>query len=159
FVGSTLIATVTSPPYTIVWSDVKTGDYMLTAMATDDLGATATSQPVHVSVQNPSADVAIVQNGNDPEIAKMEQYLFELGLTYHVFNREELTSQVIRNFSLIIWDDLGVTSEHLTEREVSIFHEAFVAEIPLYFIGENLASVSQQLTEPARSQWVGLTHL
>src|SRR5713226_474374 len=44
---------VVSPinPFHIVWNNVSAGDYVLTAVATDDGGATATSDPVKITVQ------------------------------------------------------------------------------------------------------------
>jgi len=43
--GTTLIGTATTAPYTITWSSVPVGSYSLTAKATDNKGATATSTP------------------------------------------------------------------------------------------------------------------
>src|SRR5260370_7511686 len=44
---------VVSPinPFHIIWNNVSAGDYVLTAVATDDGGAMATSDPVKISVQ------------------------------------------------------------------------------------------------------------
>src|SRR5262249_43611422 len=43
FAGTTLIGTDTTSPYSIVWANVPSGTYSLTAKATDSTGATATS--------------------------------------------------------------------------------------------------------------------
>lgn len=48
--GEALITTVTTPPYTFTWSGVPLGAYSLTAVATDNLGAIATSAQVNVTV-------------------------------------------------------------------------------------------------------------
>lgn len=48
--GTTLIATLSAAPYTYNWTDVPAGDYVLTAKATDDRGATTTSAPVNITV-------------------------------------------------------------------------------------------------------------
>jgi chitinase len=50
FHGATLIGTDTSAPYALTWSNVAAGNYSLTARATDNDGATATSAAVNVSV-------------------------------------------------------------------------------------------------------------
>lgn len=50
FSGSTRLATVTTAPYAYTWSDVPTGSYSLTAKATDNLGATATSAAASITV-------------------------------------------------------------------------------------------------------------
>ena len=48
--GAALIGTATSAPYGAAWSNVAAGTYTLTAKATDDLGGTATSPPVTITV-------------------------------------------------------------------------------------------------------------
>ncbi|HEY0172750.1 MAG TPA: Ig-like domain-containing protein [Pyrinomonadaceae bacterium] len=61
--GSALIATDTAAPYSVSWPSVGAGTYSLTAVATDDRGATATSAasmvvvypPLSVSVVSPTA--------------------------------------------------------------------------------------------------------
>jgi subtilisin family serine protease len=51
--GASLIGTDTLPPYTLTWTNVSIGTYTLTAVATDDLGATTTSGAVTVQVVPP----------------------------------------------------------------------------------------------------------
>ncbi len=48
--GNTLIGTDTTSPYSMTWSDVPAGSYLLTAKATDNLGAFRVSAPVAVGV-------------------------------------------------------------------------------------------------------------
>src|SRR5204862_1935832 len=50
FAGSTLIGTDTTSPYSITWSNVAAGSYSLTAVATDDDGATTTSAARTITV-------------------------------------------------------------------------------------------------------------
>lgn len=50
YAGGWLINTDNTAPYSIQWSNVPTGSYSLTAVATDSAGATTTSSPVAVSV-------------------------------------------------------------------------------------------------------------
>ncbi|MDQ6859879.1 MAG: metallophosphoesterase [Verrucomicrobiota bacterium] len=53
YAGSTLIGSSSAAPWSIVWSNVPTGSYSLTAVASDNLGATATSTAVTISVTSP----------------------------------------------------------------------------------------------------------
>jgi RHS repeat-associated protein len=48
--GATLLATVTQAPYTYAWNNVAAGSYQLTAKATDNLAAVATSAVQTVTV-------------------------------------------------------------------------------------------------------------
>jgi len=50
YLGSTLLATLTSPPYAYTWSGAATGSYSLTAVAIDSSGNSTRSSAVSVSV-------------------------------------------------------------------------------------------------------------
>lgn len=52
YAGTALVGTATSSPYNVTWSNVPLGTYSLTAIATDNNGAVATSPAVSVSVNN-----------------------------------------------------------------------------------------------------------
>jgi hypothetical protein len=52
FAGSTLLGTSASAPYSLTWTGVAAGTYALTAVATDNAGATTTSSPVTVTVSD-----------------------------------------------------------------------------------------------------------
>jgi len=52
--GSTLLGTDTTSPYVFNWTNVAAGSYTLTAVATDNLGATGTSTAVNVTVNPPA---------------------------------------------------------------------------------------------------------
>src|SRR5207237_8815242 len=45
-----VIGTATNPPYTITWTNVATGNYLLTARATDNIGNATTSNPRTIKV-------------------------------------------------------------------------------------------------------------
>ncbi len=50
FAGNTLLATLTTAPYTTVWRNPLPGSYVLAAKATDDRGATRTSTTVPITI-------------------------------------------------------------------------------------------------------------
>ncbi|MFE9426601.1 glycoside hydrolase family 48 protein [Kitasatospora sp. NPDC006697] len=52
--NNTLLGTATTAPYKFNWATVPAGDYSLTAVATDNLGATTTSAPVAIKVAGPT---------------------------------------------------------------------------------------------------------
>jgi len=64
FAGSTLVRTATTAPYTVTWSGVAAGRYTLTAVATDNAGATTTSAARTITVnQRPTVSLTAPANG------------------------------------------------------------------------------------------------
>ncbi|WP_415830623.1 Ig-like domain-containing protein, partial [Gillisia limnaea] len=53
FQGTTKLGEDLSSPYSFTWSDVASGNYSLTAIAIDNLGAATTSALVNISVNAP----------------------------------------------------------------------------------------------------------
>ncbi|WP_210490275.1 Ig-like domain-containing protein [Rufibacter aurantiacus] len=56
FSGTTKLGEAISAPYTVTWTNVMPGTYVLIAKATDNGGLTATSQPITIQVNYPDAD-------------------------------------------------------------------------------------------------------
>lgn len=56
FRGTTSLGVDTSSPYSVTWNGAAAGSYSLTAVATDNLGATGTSAAVSITVQPQSGD-------------------------------------------------------------------------------------------------------
>lgn len=76
FVGSNRIGAASGTPFTIVWSQPPLGTSTITARATDDRGATATSAPLTVSVVPSSGGgTATLQRGVSPATSAWETYL------------------------------------------------------------------------------------
>ena len=57
FNGTTLLATLTSPPYTYTWTNVAAGTYAITAKATDNSAATTTSTAINITVNAVAANI------------------------------------------------------------------------------------------------------
>ena len=60
FADGVSIGVDTTSPYNIVWDAGTLGTYSLTAIATDNLGATGASSPISISITNDSNDVPVV---------------------------------------------------------------------------------------------------
>jgi regulation of enolase protein 1 (concanavalin A-like superfamily) len=58
YAGSTLAGSDTASPFSVTWSNVVAGTYSLSAVATDDRGATTTSAPIAVTGAVPAPPVA-----------------------------------------------------------------------------------------------------
>jgi hypothetical protein len=50
FASGTKIGEATAPPYSMIWSNVSAGNFLLTAQALDSVGANMTSAPVNIAV-------------------------------------------------------------------------------------------------------------
>jgi hypothetical protein len=59
--GTTLLANVTSAPFSYTWGNVSAGSYPLSAVAMDDAGAMATSSVVNLTVTNTEALLTLQQ--------------------------------------------------------------------------------------------------
>ncbi len=59
FANGASIGTSTTSPHALTWSNVAAGSYTLTAVATDNQGATSTSAPVAITVAPPNAPPAV----------------------------------------------------------------------------------------------------
>ena len=66
FAGDSLLAELTTGPFTYFWSDATAGAYALTAVATDDLGAAVRSDTVNIVVNEPGA--VMITSPSDGEI-------------------------------------------------------------------------------------------
>jgi outer membrane protein assembly factor BamB len=63
FAGTNLLGSATTAPYSLTWSNVASGLYTLTAVATDQDGVTGTSGPVHILV-NAAPTVSMISPTN-----------------------------------------------------------------------------------------------
>jgi uncharacterized repeat protein (TIGR01451 family) len=157
-----LIGSAKSEPFAILWSGLTVGTHQLTATAVDDLGATSESAPVGITVRADDGRkrVGIIQGFADPEITKLQSYLSDIDMTSQVFRRDNLNLEILKQFDLVVWDDLsdGVAGKVLPS-EVTLLQDLFKANIPLYFIGSDLARSGAGLSGSARTAWAGLLHL
>lgn len=70
--GATLLGAATNAPFTIHWTGVPAGSYLLRALATDNTGLTTTSAPVNVTVSTSTGTgptLTVVRNGNTVEVS------------------------------------------------------------------------------------------
>ena len=54
YLGTNFLGTATTSPFSFNWNSVPAGTYSLTAIATDNLGATTTSMPVSLTINPPT---------------------------------------------------------------------------------------------------------
>jgi len=73
--GTTLITSLTTPPYSFVWTEVPQGTYALTARGTDNLGGVMTSVALNVTVNAAEAKLYYihVDHLNTPRLVADDQ--------------------------------------------------------------------------------------
>lgn len=151
------------------------GTYTFVARAEDDQGAVTWSSPLRIQTRDLDGEILIVRNRPHPEIEGLEAILADMkvpptysrepGVEYQppvvrVLDQEGLHFDLVRDFRLIIWDDTGRDETGITTNTVDVLDRAWLFGIPLYFIGENLASDTLRLVDSAaRERWTALTHL
>ena len=69
YASTNKIGTATSSPYAFTWTNVNTGSYPLTAVATDNEGGSSTSSVVNVTVTNTPPTVALTIPTNNAAFA------------------------------------------------------------------------------------------
>ncbi|MCI0621892.1 MAG: Ig-like domain-containing protein, partial [Acidobacteria bacterium] len=155
-------AASSSAPYAFTWSDTTKGGHVLKARAVDQAGLIAESAPVRVAVgdaceQGPISRVALLRNVDGPEIETLLDYLFDLGVNAVSIAAAEASFANLSQLDLAIWYDNGALG--LSEREVELFEQLALANIPLYFIGDALLASMPRLGESVGSRWSQLLHL
>ncbi|MSU63714.1 MAG: hypothetical protein EXS31_15160 [Pedosphaera sp.] len=155
------VGAATVEPFAVTWANIVAGTYEITAVATDDRGAKVTSVPVHITVRATDGRrrVAIVQGSADPEITKMQSYLGDMDLISQPFRRDAITFENLKLFDLVIWDDIGAGANTVTAAEVTLLKRLYDAEIPLYFVGSDLARQGTTLAGASRTAWSNLLRL
>src|SRR5438445_739256 len=75
FYGTTLITSLSAPPYSFIWTEVPQGTYALTARVTDNLGGAMTSVAVNVTVNAAEARLYYihVDHLNTPRLVADDQ--------------------------------------------------------------------------------------
>ncbi|MCC7375252.1 MAG: PKD domain-containing protein [Verrucomicrobiales bacterium] len=146
----------------------KEAPVVLVARATDRWGSNTWSAPVEVNFRDLDGDVLIIRNFSDPEITQMKDWLDEIKVPQRVNNdgqlkvrildQEGLYFELVRDFKLIIWNDLGSTTQWITDNDVEVLAQAKASGIPVYLMGDTFASSISHL--PLQStQWQRLTHV
>ena len=103
--------------------------------------------------------IAIVKNFDDSEIANLQSYLLFMGFNSTVFDNDGLTYDLVSGYDLLIWDDLGYQASGLSDSNVSVFNKFYQSGKPLYFIGDDLAYSSINLSQESATVWKNLIHL
>jgi hypothetical protein len=70
YVNAGLLSVDTTAPFEAVWGNVSAGLYELTAVATDDSGATRSSEPVEVTVVNNVAPTGVPESYTVPQFGE-----------------------------------------------------------------------------------------
>ncbi len=153
------------------------GIHRFVARATDNHGAVSWSDPVSVDVRDLTGDILVIRNRAHPEIDCLTNHLSDLDFNIpfppsgsegsgwgnpmvRVLDQEGLHFDLVRDFRVIFWNDTGDDSEGITENDVSVLLQAWRHGIPLYFVGENLATDGARLGDPAsREAWTELIQL
>lgn len=119
--GTVLLGSSTAPPYVFTWNNVSAGSYSLTARATDNGGATATSAAVPVTVSAPNNNITISSPTDGATV-------YDSSLT--------VTGTFVSGTNTSVLVDNGSTS-----RVATVSNNTYSATVPLN-VGDNTLTVS-----------------
>ena len=145
-----------------LWEGVSPGEYDIRAKTRDAAtGEEILSLPVTIKVVvGGRGEIAIVHPSSDShdEIFTIWDYLVDLGYQPQVFLQEEISVATLEPFLAVVWHDLG--SLDLMEQTVStLLVLQDTIRMPIYFIGEHLASSEVDLPKESQDEWAEMTQL
>jgi hypothetical protein len=148
--------------FDFMWDDVRAGEYTLTATARDSAtGDLVLSSPVYIKVvAGGGGEIVIVHpaSENRDEIFTIWDYLVDLGHQPQVFLQDEISVELLESYRAVIWHDLGLLD--LLDYTVSTLSALQdTKRMPIYFIGERIASSGGDLSEESQNVWAELTKL
>ena len=112
-------------PYTIPWGNVKTGNYFITARATDSSGAMTTSNAAYIAVSNATSVTALLVVADAVNLpgsdAVIKARLENLGFTVTVKDAVNVASTDATNKSVVfISETVGSASVNTKFRDVAV---------------------------------------
>jgi len=111
---NSVVGSTTTAPYTVTWNDVPPGNYVLTATATDNLGASVTSAPVNVTVTAgiPAPPTALAATPGDARVSL--SWNSSAGATSYSVKRAQMNGgpygTIIANLSATTFTDSGASN-------------------------------------------------
>jgi uncharacterized repeat protein (TIGR01451 family) len=154
------VGSSSSAPFEMEMNSLEVGKHAITAIATDDRNGKTESLAVNISIiiRIPNGRVGVVRYYAHAEIDTMVGWLGQMKLSAEVLD-QPITLETIKDYELIIWDDLGAIQKGIMDQEVMAYNELFNQGVPMYFIGDDLASVMSNLSSQTSNTWRNLIHL
>lgn len=167
FANALKLGEARSTPWRLPWMPATEGTFILTAVATDDVGGTSTSAPVSISILDLEGDLVVLRDHPHPDIDLLASLpttpCSEIDvcdpLVTRVLDRDDARFDLLSRFRVLVWDDLGETNHPLTEGEIDLFQQLYDSGVALYLMGSHLASTPTRMTPGAAVKWTKLTHM
>ena len=158
FAGTTLIGSSATAPYRFIWINPAKGQLALSAQAIDNRSGEANSNPITVRLDQAAGSVAVLTGGDDPDLALLRRYLFELPVRWRLIPHAEANSdELLRQYGAVLWHQPG--GAELQSPDLKLLESLAQAGTPLYFLGDSLLASSRRLPSAERERWQNLIHL
>ena len=121
YADATLLGSDADSPYSLTWSNVPAGNYFLTAVATDDRGATGTSTAVAVTV-NPAGSATTVsfRNGAGGYAGMVDTHIRSERATTNFGNATTLKADGSPDYAVLLKWDLSTIPPGVTVANVTL---------------------------------------
>ncbi|WP_337965354.1 Ig-like domain-containing protein [uncultured Flavobacterium sp.] len=168
FNGSTLLASVTSSPYTYSWTNVAAGSYSITAKATDNSGASTTSSVQSVTVNNgtptnaaPTVTLATpTVSGNAPATVSLSATATDSDGTIskvEFFNGSTLLASVTSSPYTYSWTNVAAGSYSITAKATDNSNNTTVSSVKTVTVNSAVNVAPTLVFNTTASKFVNLS--
>jgi hypothetical protein len=161
FQGTTKLGEDTTSPYSFAWTSVPSGNYSLTAKATDNLGATTTSTAIAITVTNANVapTVSITSPTNNTTFATSATITINANATdsdgtvskVEFFQGTTKLGEALSSPYSFAWASVPTGNYSLTAKATDNLGAATTSSIIAITVGNSNAAPTVSITSPANN--------
>ena len=161
FAGETLLGSVREAPFEFLWEEPFVGDFSVSARIVKVDNEVIPSRAASIAVSENCGDVLLIEAGASAESDALREYLFEMGLGATVIDQQQVFRETISSFQLVVVH-VGV-ADSLSDDMIRLLaglkrsgRPSDGLPVPIYFIGDRLATESNDMSGELQEMWLDL---